>query len=234
MRDILLNEYVSAGYYLIRLSKRADYMPPELMPDQILSASSIICEHFPASWAIEWASANAEERSQKSAAFGISQNDLPRVIEWATGSKEFGWPSAFYTLAGARKSRKQFIPNARDVVSIGLGLHRSNVEEFLNDARPSPPKPGYSPQGATGIFECISSGKRIAGGGDFAGFELLATMFGMLADSWLHHGLERNCAEKLSITPNRHGLIGSWEEAVRCTQLASEILGRFPDSGYPG
>src|SRR2546421_2933630 len=109
MRDILieLNEYISGGYYLARLGKRAKYMSPALVPDQVLSASPGICDCFPDAWAVEWTSENCEARSKKSAAFGIAQNDLPDVIAWATASfgNEFGWPSAFYDLDTARKAR---------------------------------------------------------------------------------------------------------------------------------
>jgi hypothetical protein len=73
----------------------------------------------------------------------------------------------------------------------------------------------------------------MASGGDIAGFELLATLFGLLTDSWLHHGLERECAHKLGITLNGRGLIASYEEAVRCTELASETLGHFPGMWFP-
>jgi hypothetical protein len=73
----------------------------------------------------------------------------------------------------------------------------------------------------------------MAAGGDVAGFELVATLFGLLTDSWLQHGLERTCAQKLSIKPNRQGLIESYDDAVRCTELASETLGHFPGLWLP-
>lgn len=66
-----------------------------------------------------------------------------------------------------------------------------------------------------------------------AGFELVATLCGLLTDSWLHQGLEKQCAEKLGVMPNHQGLIGSYEEAVRCTELATRTLGRFPGLWLP-
>src|SRR3954447_13428008 len=47
MTATLPNEYVSGGYYLAHLAERAKYMSPELIPDQVLSASSMICDYFP-------------------------------------------------------------------------------------------------------------------------------------------------------------------------------------------
>lgn len=143
MRDIVPSDYISGGYYLTRLGKRAEHMSPDLVPEGILSASGI-CECFPDTWAIEWASDDDQERTRRAAAFGISPDELPHVISWATGSlfREFGWPSAFYDLDAARKAREKFLPDACDVIVIGLGLHSSYTNEFLDAARPSPPNPG--------------------------------------------------------------------------------------------
>src|SRR5262245_15123043 len=121
MSDIRVNEYVSGGYYLTRLGKRERCMSPDLIPDHLLSASTVICGCFPASWTVSWWPDDQGERLQRPSAFGISQDDLPRVIEWATDSlnTEFGWPSAFYTLDGARGARERFIPPDLDVLIIG-------------------------------------------------------------------------------------------------------------------
>ena|SRR5436305_14891985 len=97
-------------------------MPPELIPDQVLSASSMICGYFPDTWAIQWVSTDAENRLKKAAAFGISQNDLPHVTAWATGSvfKEFGWPSAFYSLEQpGKRERSSFQVSAILCISSG-------------------------------------------------------------------------------------------------------------------
>src|SRR4051812_7110341 len=81
MPAILRKEYVSGGYYLARLAKRAKYMSPELVPDQVVSASSMICDYFPNTWAIKWASNDAEDRSKKSAVFGILRTTF--LMSWS-------------------------------------------------------------------------------------------------------------------------------------------------------
>jgi len=45
--EINAAEYVSGGYRLARVSKRAEYMSPQLLPDNILSACDCICDFFP-------------------------------------------------------------------------------------------------------------------------------------------------------------------------------------------
>ena len=106
-------------------------------------------------------------------------------------------------------------------VIFGLGLHESNVEEFLKAAKPDLTQQGCAPMGETGVFQCVSSGRKIAGGGYAAGFELLATCSGLLTCSWLCNGLEKDCAHRLGIAPNRHGLIESYRDALRCAEFVS-------------
>ena len=54
--DSPANVCVSGGFYVARLSSRAEYMLPELIPDKVLSAFRCSCEFFPDAWAIEWTS----------------------------------------------------------------------------------------------------------------------------------------------------------------------------------
>ncbi len=72
------------------------------------------------------------------------------------------------------------------------------------------------------LFECVSAEERIVGGGDTAGFELLATEFGILTHSWLCNGLERDCAKELGVTPNRRGFIPSYPEGQHCVEFISK------------
>src|SRR3982751_3409988 len=181
------SEYVSGGYYVAHLSPRAEYMSPELIPDEVLSASPCICEFFPDDWSIEWTSESYEDRLKEASAFGISAINFPKVVTWATESfsKAFGWTSAFYTLEAAQEARARFLPDNSGTVIFGLGLHGSDVEVFLEAAKPEPIRSGYAQVGETGVFQCVSRGERVAKGGDVAGFELLATCYELLTCSWL-------------------------------------------------
>lgn len=217
------SEYVSGGYYVARLSRRAEYTSSELIPGRILSASGCICDFFPDTWAIDWTSDTVEDRWRQAAAFGISSIDLPKVMAWTAEffSKAFGWPGAFYFLDAAQEARATFLPDNSEIVIFGLGLHESNVEEFLKAAKPDLTQQGCAPMGETGVFQCVSSGRKIAGGGYAAGFELLATCSGLLTCSWLCNGLEKDCAHRLGIAPNRHGFIESYRDALRCAEFVS-------------
>jgi len=104
---------------------------------------------------------------------------------------------------------------------IGLGLHRDDAEEFLGYAKPPEHQQGYAPQGETGIYECVKALHLIGPGGRRIGYELLATYVGILTDSWLCNGLEKEFAEKLGVKPNEHGLIAEYPDARRCTEYIS-------------
>src|SRR3954447_12624149 len=166
--DSPANVCVSAGFYVARLSSRAEYMSAELIPDKVLSASNCICEFFPNAWAIEWTSEKLGERLKQASAFGVSAIDLPKVVRWATESfsTAFGWPNAFYTLEAAQEARERFLPHDSEIVIFGLGLHCSDVEGFLRAATPEPASPGCAPAGEAGVFQCVSRGKKVVAGGD--------------------------------------------------------------------
>lgn len=192
-------EYVSGGYYLARRSKRGSYMSPELIPEEVLSGSGCICDFFPDDWAIEWASVSNEERLKAAVSFGIAPDRLGQVVAWATQafSKKFGWPDVFYTLQAAKEARAALLPPEANVVIFGLGLHASDVERFLEAAKPPARMEGFAPEGKTGIYQCVSARESIAEGGQFAGFELLSTLHGQLTCSWLCNGLEKQFAARL-------------------------------------
>lgn len=221
-------EYVSGGYYLARRLLTPTCMSLDLLPSHILSASECISDFFPDCWAIEWASETAEERIAHASHFGIAPGALPDVTAWATDAfgKSFGWPNVFYTLEAAREARARFLAVGDDVVLFGLGLHKSLVAQFLEYSAPALSKTGCAPVGETGIFHCVNAARFTATGGNVAGYELLATYFGLLTCSWLCNGLEKDCAQKLGIRPNRHGFIETLDEAMRCTEFVAQ-----PDIG---
>jgi len=198
-------------------------MSPDLLPERVLSGSPCICDFFPDDWTIEWTSTSADTRVKDAASFGISSPELPAVVDWATKSveKSFGWTSAFYSLEAAQDARARFFPNNYEIVLFSLALHESIVEDFLTYARPSPPQPGCAPMGEAGIFQCINAARKIAEGGETAGFELLSTLYGIISCSWLCNGLEKDCADQLGVVPNRLGFVPSYEEALRCAKFIS-------------
>ena len=221
MPEIALQDYVSGGYYLALPTEREAWMPAELLPEQFVSASPDLAHFFPGSWAIQWTGDKPEERLKRAAAFGISRDEFPSVVEWATASfgSEFGWPSCFYRLDTACQARARFLSSTPGLVTIGLGLHRDLVPGFLEYAKPPAPQEGYAPMGETGVFECVSRRSDVAPDGEALGFELVSTYVGILCESWICCGSKKDCVDRCGIALNHAGLIDSYSEAAACAEL---------------
>ena len=221
MPEIALRDYVSGGYYLALPTEREAWMPAELLPEQFVSASPDLAHFFPGSWAIQWTEDKPEERLKRAAAFGISRDEFPSVVEWATASfgGEFGWPSCFYRLDAARQARSRFLSTKPDLITLGLGLHRDLVPGFLEYAKPPAPQEGYAPMGETGVFECVSRRANVALDGEILGLEFVSTYLGMLEESWISCGMIQDCVDQRGIELNRAGLIDSYSEAAACAEL---------------
>lgn len=232
MAGCMISEYVSGGYYLAVRPKRPSYISAELIPETVLSASPCICDFLPGDWTIEWASVNANTRLEEAEKFGIAAFGLPALVAWGTAafSIAFGWPSAFYRLDDARDARAKLLAKESDIVIFGLGLHVSDVADFLAVAKPPEAAPGFAPIGETGVYQCVNAGNQVDEFGHTAGFELLATYSGLITCSWLCNGLETDCARELGVRTNSEGFVPTRADAVRC----AEYIGRDEVGAEPG
>jgi hypothetical protein len=233
--NVDLNDFVSAGYFLARLSARERWMSAELLPERILSACGCICTFFPDTWALDWSSSPAE-RSKGVTAFQISEDRISNVVSWASESfeKAFGWPRVLYSLEAARAARALLEPAVDGVTLFGLGLPTDLAGTFLATAAPPPQKEGYAPVAGTGYFHCVSRRERLAEGGSPLGFEPLSTWMGLLTHSWLCNGLEKQLHENVGLIPNAHGLIATLDIARDCVRRinAGEVKGE-PEEWFP-
>ena len=233
--NVDLNDFVSAGYFLARLSEREPWMSAELLPERILSACDCICSFFPDAWTMDWSSSPAE-RSKGVSAFQIPADRIADVVSWADGSfqKAFGWPRVLYSLADARAAQALLGPAVDGVTLFALGLPTDLVGAFLAAAEPPPQKEGYAPVGVTGYFRCVSRRERLADGGEPIGFELLSTWMGLLTHSWLCNGLEKQLHEKVGLIPNEYGFIANLDSARDGARRinAGELKGE-PEEWFP-
>jgi len=231
-----LSGFVSAGYFVARLSERKPWMASDLLPERILSGCDCICTFFPDDWAIDWTSCSPAERSSGAAAFRIPEHRRADVMAWATSSfeKAFGWPRVLYSLHDAEAARALLDPTLDDVALFALGLPEGLATAFLASAAPPPRQEGYAPVGATGYFECVSRGERLAEGGSALGYELLSTWMGLITHSWLCNGLEKQLHEKSGLVPNPHGFVADLDTARDCVNRirTKEVKGE-PEDWYP-
>jgi hypothetical protein len=232
---IELSDYMLGGVFVTRPVLRPDYSHSDLLPDNIVSLSSCICQFFPATWSIEWTSDDYESRAKSASVFGITEDKLKPTIEAITGlfADSFGWESVIYSREAANRIVKEFLPTDIDFQIIGAALHRSHVETYLKYTAPPKPKPGFAPAGAHGTYEVLSKGESPEVPHEILGFELLVYDHG-LSHSWLCNGLEKECHHKLNVLPNAHGLIDNFDDAWRCTEhISSDKVGAEPGLWLP-
>src|SRR5688572_25575645 len=128
-----------AGYYLIQGSQKKQWMDAQnLLPSQVWSGSSHICEKFPDSWILGWRNDHEaevqkeREHAQKAmkipaSEFSTAQKDFNELIE----NGRFGFPNVFMDANTALEKYRQYFRLVSDLKLLGLGLPESNMKRFL-------------------------------------------------------------------------------------------------------
>ena len=225
-------QFISAGVLLVKPIPRPEYMSVERIPTEVISASACICPRFPQPYAISWCATPDDARESLLREVGIRDDLHQRAIEWATDvfGEAYGWPGVFYDVDTARAARAQFFPPDPSVKVIALGLPEGLAPSFIRDATPPQSPPGYAPNGESGYLECVRRQRRLPDGGRPLGYEALNLQMGVLYDSWLCGGLEK----ELDVHLAAHGLIASLEDASRvCSAVNREELPAEDGPWYP-
>jgi hypothetical protein len=224
-------DVIAAGFLLVKLVPRPEWLSRELLPDEIVSASNCICPQFPGSYAIRWSSDSDETRASRLDEIGLAPARRDEAMDWATDEfeKAFGWPGVFLTLEAARDALARFLPDS-DLVVIGIGLPQQYRERFIGNAMPPPPQPGFSPMGKSGHLVAIESSGPMPPAAAILGYEPLNLMGGQIDHSWLCNGLENYVATNLGIRPGPTGLLQSAAEASQCC----EAINRGEVGAEPG
>lgn len=216
-------DFLSAGFFITKRVHRSSYNSPDLLPENLLSASECICTFVPDTWCVAWTGDTPELRWEKAKVFALDPEALARLTDHVTSRFEvsFGWPNVCFSLAAAREIVQGLLTDRKDVVVFELGLHKQFMEAFLKAAEPPPSPPGHAPMGRQGVLEMILKELPLAAGGIPLGFEPLVFYYS-LSDSWLCNGLETVFHDRLGLTPNAQGFIASLEEALRGVELLWE------------
>jgi len=107
------------------------------------------------------------------------------------------------------------------------------VDKFLEAAKPPDSKGKGGPVGTSGICDAVQKRRHVEAGGTVLGFEPMVYDLAMSC-SWLCNGLEVEAKEKLGISPNEHGFIGTAEDAARCVgHISREDVGAEPGLWLP-
>jgi hypothetical protein len=174
---------------------------------------------FPDAWALSWCGASRAEQVEEAAVFGIAERDLDRLVAWADESFEtaFGAWNVFFTLEDARAAMGAFLDSATDVELWGVGLHRDLRFAYCDATKPSAPKPGFAPEGSSGVHiaTCLRPAP-LAAGGTILGHELLVIEAGGWNSLESRHLDEGAILRAAGVVPNDSGLIDSFDQALAC------------------
>jgi hypothetical protein len=231
----MIERIVSAGFLLLKPVPRLQWLSEDLLPGQIVSASTCICPQFPGSYAIFWCSDSTASRSSEFDRIGLSPDAREDATRWATSEfgTSFGWPGVFYTLDAALAARSRFFPDG-DLVVIALGLPVRYRDTFVSQASPPAPDPGFAPAGKSGYLDVIEKNGPLPQSAVVLGYEPVSVIFGQMDHSWLCNHLEQYAAANLGIKPSPTGLIESLDDAAHCCEaIARPDVGSEPGPWFP-
>jgi hypothetical protein len=210
LSDINLDEYYSAGYFLIRKNKRPDWLgePAGLVPDELISLESEFCPKFHLSWG--WGSNDRTEALQ----FGIDEAKWDEFEKWCThfNSYEMEVWSMFHSTDAVRRFMKTFIPESKcaGLTIVGVGLHQSCEADWKE------------PDGTEGVELRILEHLPLEQGGHILGFEVAGYGYHNFDHSWFSHNHHKGVFEELGIRPGNFGLLPNPDEATRVRDYANE------------
>jgi hypothetical protein len=222
--DIDLRDYTAGGYFITKLGKRR-YSSPELLPERLFSISGCHGNIFPVyfGWKADFDHTYALD-------FGISAEKLPAFAKWSFDRRgtNIGYPDVFYTLDAAKEFIVEFLPSAEDLLLIGIGLHTTLVEDFLNISNKE--KAQFLPSSqSTNLFElnplelfgvnrALNERQFLAQGGSVLGYDIASYGVVRFVCSWLCVCAEYYMDEELGVRPNSFGLIPTFETAIKVSE----------------
>ena len=205
-----LLQYIAGGCFVAKRVPRPAYTDPELMPENIVSVSESLGGILQAYWG-----GAAMLYKEKMVKFGIPEDKHEEFAAWSRKNDDIGHPNTFFTLARAREFVARFMPDATDIMLLGVALHRDLVPTFLEESKqvvfdPVREKYIHSDHHATPRVLKI---REYPHPGELLGFEILGYDAGFW--SWLRSGLEKHIDRALGIRPNQYSLINTYEEALQ-------------------
>ena len=202
-------EYVSGGYYVVKLISRPSGVS-EILPDHLLTLSNCFTTVLTDIIRLQWddyekvTEAIAEEATE----FGIPETQIAELVCWAKTQHNSNY-LVYSDVAPALELLNRFVKDSTTRV-VGIALHQSLLESFQSQL-PKDVNKGL------GSLELINECQPPADGGNPVGFEPLgfeATHF----HSWLCHYAPGQVYKRFGIRPNQLGLIDKLGDARKVNE----------------
>lgn len=146
---------------------------------------------------VPWASTSDEDL----VSLGVAVEQLPAARQWLDdSSSDVEFYNVWREVAPLQEFASRFLQSATDVRLLGVGLPDDRVDRFLADHEATIGQPD-------GIFELLSSGRRLDEGGAELGWEPICVEAGGISCSWVCNGLPEDIGGKVPFALNGHGLL---------------------------
>lgn len=216
MLKISLDDYYSAGYFLIRKNQRPSWLdePVGLVPDELISLETEFCPKLSVGWG--WVSGSKTQALQ----FGIDDSQWEEFKTWcgAPDKNEIEIWSMFRSTDAIRRFIDTFIPKTKqdEFTIIGVGLDKSCIDYWQEE-----------PHDTEGVETRVLQQLPMELGGQLLGFDISSYAHHDFFHTWFSHGHHRGVFNELGIRPGKFGLLQTREEAILARDYADSHDGFF-------
>ncbi len=210
MREALVPNWYSGGFFVARILKREKYMSENLLPTEITTISSCLTSIFPGGWPTPSFDLDLIEQRKRLAELGISENRAGELVAWVGQHPQDQpevWPYAFLSLETARMFCRTFYSQGSQVMLLGPSLRDDLVDMFLTKAA------GYTSE----LVEAIRRKRVSISEGNIIGVDIIGDGFAE-DHSYLCNGLEKDIYEKFGYRPNKRGLYDNYDDARQAAE----------------
>jgi len=208
---------------LIEGASIENWMNKDLLPSQIFTPSSCICNLHPEDICLSWVTDRNETITAYTKKLSITKEqfeELQENIDSSFNTNKYGWIQMFLEVDEARKYYKKWLTNIPDIKLVAIATSKEHREIFLTEE-----KSEGENLGACGNWLMLEKGVSIDINQGLLGYDVLG--FDVCAfHSFICNSLENDFAEKLGIKFNKSGLISSFSEATIAADYAQN-----PDVG---
>ena len=212
-------EFYVGGYYLIEGTSIKEWMNHDLLPSQIFTPSSCICNLHPEDICLSWVKGDKKVKEEYRAKLGITKEqfaELQKNIDESFNKEKYGWLQVFIEVEDARRYYNHWLSNQPDIKLIAIALNEEHRGIFLEEE-----KPEGNNAGSYGNWLSLQNGVTIDMGEGLLGYEVLGFEMGSF-HSFICNSLENDFFEKLGIRFNNRGLISTYSEASKAADYAQD------------
>jgi len=210
-------EFFIGGYYLVEGTPIKKWMNHDLLPKQIFTPSSCICDLHPAELCLSWVNSDKTSKSVYRDKLKLTKSQfehLQHEVDFGFESEKFGWPQVFIEVEEAQLFRKRWLSHLNNIKLIAIATTNQHREKFLSEE-------GLQEQnaGTSGNWLALNRKMIIEVEPGLLGFEVLGFELGGF-HSFICNSLENDFSKVLKIQFNANGLIGDFKKAEQAATYA--------------